>query len=392
MVKKNVSRIGNTFSNLGGVLKVSLASMVGALSTFSANAEDYSLSIGGYVKLDGIYSRYSDGGIGAGSAARDFYIPGTIPVGGESEGGAFDFHIKETRINVKTKRKIDDKEVTAFVEMDFMLAPSGDERISNSYQPRVRHAFFSYDKWLFGQTWSTFQNVGALAENLDFVGPAEGTVFARQAMARYTHNQWQFAVENSETTVSTAAGRVVTDDAAVPDLVARYTFDLSSSQVVIAAVARQLTYKDQATDVDETETGFGISASAKFKFGRNDLRMMITSGEGLGRYLGLNTANDAELVNGQLEAISSSAGFISYRHLWSDQWRSNFTYSAFSADYDAPLSQTSTKSTNSVHVNLLYSPTQRITLGGEVIRASRKLVSGDSGNMNRLQFSAKYAF
>ncbi len=62
-----------------------------------------------------------------------------------------------------------------------MLSGQGDERVSNSYAPRVRHAFFTYNNWLFGQTWMTFFNVGALPENLDFVGPAESTVFGRQA-------------------------------------------------------------------------------------------------------------------------------------------------------------------------------------------------------------------
>ena len=40
----------------------------------------HSYKFGGFVKLDAMYSEYSDGSYSG--AGRDFYIPGTIPVGG----------------------------------------------------------------------------------------------------------------------------------------------------------------------------------------------------------------------------------------------------------------------------------------------------------------------
>ena len=88
----------------------------------------------------------------------------------------------------------------------FLASDQGNEVVSNSYSPRLRHAFISYNKWTFGQTWMTFFNVGALPENLDFVGPAESTIFGRQAMVRYTMGNWQFAAENPETTVTPFGG------------------------------------------------------------------------------------------------------------------------------------------------------------------------------------------
>ncbi len=91
--------------------------------------------------------------------------------------------------------------MTTFVEMDFLGSAQGNEVVTNSYSPRLRHAFLTYNKWLFGQTWFTFFNVGALPENLDFVGPAESTIFGRQTQIRYTSGPWQFALENPLTTV-----------------------------------------------------------------------------------------------------------------------------------------------------------------------------------------------
>ncbi len=62
--------------------------------------------------------------------------------------------------------------------------PIGDERTSNGYSPEIRHAFISYDGWLFGQTWTTFMDVNALPDSIDFVGTTDGTVFVRQAQVR----------------------------------------------------------------------------------------------------------------------------------------------------------------------------------------------------------------
>ena len=90
--------------------------------------------------------------------------------------------------------------------MDFLLPPGGNERVSNSYNPRLRHAFFTYGKWLFGQTWSTFQDVGALPESVDFLAASDGIVFERQPMVRYSSAGWQFAIENPETTITPFGG------------------------------------------------------------------------------------------------------------------------------------------------------------------------------------------
>ena len=98
--------------------------------------------------------------------------------------------------------------------MDFFLSPGVNERVCNSYYPRLRHAFITYNNWLFGQTWMTFYNVGSIPENLDFVGPTESTIFGRQAQVRYTRGPWQFSLENPETTITPYGGgkRIVADD------------------------------------------------------------------------------------------------------------------------------------------------------------------------------------
>ncbi|NNF39778.1 MAG: porin [Woeseiaceae bacterium] len=361
-----------------------------------SSAASHSYKFGGYIKLDGMFSDYSGGDLAPASLGTQFYVPATIPVGGTpGEGPDFDMQARETRINFKSDHRLaNGDKLATFLEMDFFLGSGGNERVSNSYNPRLRHAFLKYNNWLAGQTWSTFQDVGALAENLDFIGPSEGTTFVRQAQVRYTSGDWEFAVENPETTITPFGGgaRIVSDDGSIPDFVARYTARLDNGYIKAAALLRQLDYRTDT--VDDSETAFGLSLSGKHLLGDDDIRWMATMGSGTGRYLGLNTSNGAVLdVNGNLNAIDQWGGFVSYRHFWQPQWRSNFTISYLSNDNDTALTGTGvTRDVFSLHANLLYEPVEKMTVGGEIMYAERTLESSLSGDMTRLLLSAKYAF
>jgi hypothetical protein len=355
----------------------------------------HSYKFGGYIKTDVIYSDWGDGSYAG--AGRDFYIPATVRVGGKGES-YLDIHAKESRINFRSTHNLDNgAKLGTFIEFDMMLSPGGDERISNSYNPRMRHAFVTYNKWLFGQTWMTFFNVGALPENLDFVGPAESTIFGRQAMIRYTSGNWQFALENPETTITPygGGGRIVADDNNVPDFVLRYNMKGDWGTFTAAGILRQLSYENSATGINDDTNGWGISLSGKFVFGnKDDFRWMASTGSGMGRYMGLNTANGAVLDDmGKLNAIDSTGVFGSYRHLWNDKWRSNFTLGYLTVDNETDLTGMGvTKNASSFHMNIIYSPQPKLDIGAEIMYADREIESGADGDLTRLQFSAKYAF
>ena len=355
---------------------------------------------GGYIKLDTMFSDYSSGSYNG--AGREFYIPGTIPVGPNGANGEdyLDFQAKESRINFRSDHVLDNgAKLGTFFEMDFMLSGQGDERISNSYAPRVRHAFVTYNKWLFGQTWMTFFNVAALPENLDFVGPAESTIFGRQAQIRYTSGNWQIAFENPETTVTPygGGGRIVADDNNVPDTVLRYNLNGDWGSFAAAGMVRQLKYEGPSggMDINDSTTSFSLSVSGKFDFAnKDDFRWMANWGDGIGRYIGLNTSNGAVIdENGNLSSIQQWGAFGSYRHLWNDKWRSNFTVGYLAIDNDISLTGTSaTKNATSYHINILYSPQPKLDFGLEYLYADRELENGYDGSLSRFIFSAKYAF
>lgn len=340
------------------------------------------LTVKGYIKLDAMMTDYeARPATSLEPLGRDYYVgPRSVPLDDGSGGVTlYDMHAKQTRLIVGSSTPLENGQtVKTHLEVDFQNSDAGNETISNSYQPRLRQAFFTYGNWLFGQTWSTFQNVGVLPETLDFIGPSESTVFVRQPMIRYTSGAFQVALENPESRI---AGDSTTDDSSLPDLALRWT----AGPIVIAGLLRSIESQDVG-GVDDSVFGGGVSLSGKFAIGRDDIKFMATTGTGLGRYLGI-LANFDAMVDGQgeLEAIDSSAAFIAYRHFWTAKTRSSIFYGVFDGDGDV-------ESASSIHLNLLHSVTKALTTGVELMHAEREMASGAEGAMDRLQFSAKYAF
>ncbi len=117
------------------------------------------LKFGGYLKVDG---RYVDGEVNY----LDFwrgngggFVNGNTLA--QDKAQQFKIFANESRFNTTYTHK----NVSAFVEIDFFLGPGGNQVISNSYNPRLRHAFIQYQSWLVGQTWTTFMNTCSCNQN-----------------------------------------------------------------------------------------------------------------------------------------------------------------------------------------------------------------------------------
>jgi hypothetical protein len=344
-----------------------------------------------------MFTDYSDATPDGNSLMRQFYYAPQIPVGdgSASDDITADFQARETRINFRADTTTAGGDsITAFIEMDFFTTDNGNEVVSNSYSPRLRHAFIKYNKWTFGQTWSTFQDVVALPEALDFVGPAESTTFIRQAMVRYTTGNLELAAENPQTFVSGVAA----DDrgqSTIPDLIARYTFKLGDkgSYVKVAGLYRSLKIQDIGGSQPD-EAGYGVSASTKLMFGNGaDLRAMVTYGDGVGRYIGLGFVPDGYVDGNNIATAEALAYFVALRMPFGNGWRTNVMYGNTTIDYDNDALAATLNDTGwSFHWNLIYNILPKLDVGAEIMYGERELVNGTDGDFTRFMFSAKYAF
>ncbi len=373
------------------------------IQTSSAPADGFRvgnhiLKFGGFIKADARVTSYGDGNPASGDLIRDFYLPSSIPVGGESEGTQTDFGARQTRFWLSADGTVGEHKVGGLLEMDFQVLPgSGDERTTNPSNPALRRAFITIDNWLIGQEWTTFSNTSTLPESADYIGPVEGAVAVRQTQVRYTRGPFAIAIENPETTVTPFGGgvRIVADDNALPDLVGRYIVKRPWGEFQMSGLVRQLRHQNPALDIDTTATGWGLSATGKVKVGeQDDIRFVVTGGQGIGRYVGLNLSNDAVLnANGELEAIGIVAGYGAYRHVWAPGWRSSLIGGYQTIDNPTELTGLAlTKSAASIRANLIYTPLKGLDIGSELMFGKRELENGASGDMTRLILFAKYGF
>lgn len=275
------------------------------------------MKFGGYLKAD---ARYVSGDLNY----QDYWI-GNNP--GAVDTSKLGLNVKETRFNASYIHG----DWTGFIEMDF-YGGGGNEIISNSVNPRLRHAFVKNKNWLVGQTWSTFMPLAALVESLDFGGPHVAEGFIRQVQIRYTVGNWQFAVENSQTFGDSdgngGSGNVgVTGgnndpDSNMPDLVARYNAKGDWGQASVAGLLRKV---DQG-GIDETAVAVSFSGRIN-SVGKDDIRFQVTLGES-GRYVGTTLATDivVDPVSGETKAEETTAWYVGYRRVWNEEYRSTFFY------------------------------------------------------------------
>ena len=351
---------------------------------------DTTVKIGGIIDVDAHVTNTSDGAIASSSIARDFYIPGATPIGGDDQT-VTDFTAQASRLWISGEREVGGQTVKGYMEMDFLGSLQGNERVSNSFSPRLRRAFVTWGNWLAGQEWSTFQNTSAIPESASFLALSDGMAFIRQPQIRYTNGNWQIALENADATITDTTGaRVEADSNLIPDVVARYNLKGDYGNVSFAAIARQL--RADLPGYDEEVFGYGLSVSGRVKVAAaDDIRFNVFGGEGLGRYVGLNAVNGAAIdpVTGDLEAISSYGGLVAYRHPFGDTARLNFGLWADHPDFTLG---SATKSVQSVYGAVLWDVAPKTTLGTELMFGTRENEAGDDGNFTRLTASAKYAF
>ena len=367
-----------------------------------SSLDETTFHYGGMIKFDVIFSQYSDAQR-AGNVGDDFLVPSTIPVGdGSDKGGiVYDSNAKFSRLWFKTLTQTEVGEIKSYIEMDFN--GFNDERLTSQSSNGLRHAFLSWQNsattsLLAGQTWSTFFNVNALPEAVDFIGPTSGVVFIRQSQFRYTQNfsnsRWMLAFENPSVSLYDAGSGFDSnqvDTSAMPDLVTRYDGNLNFFKYSAAAMVREISY-DEGTADDKT-LGYAFTLSGSFLFSNNDdIKFMLSQGQ-LGRYLALNVYRDGAVkADGDIELINSTGGFVAYRHWWTDKIRSTVLYAYSESDNPDSLVDDVTDSVNNSSINLMYSPVKRLTFGMEYMQAQRKLESGTDGDLNRLQFTSTWKF
>lgn len=343
-----------------------------------------SATLGGYVKLDAIYSIDQDTG--------DTQDPTALAIGSDAGDKTFRFHARQTRLFLRTAKSTPIGDLKTNLEGDFFGA-GGNEVFSNSRTFRIRHAYGSIGGFGAGQTWTNFMQFTAYPSTVDFNGPM-GTSFLRQAQVRYTTKsaggaEWSVALENPE-----ATGFASPKDR-FPDVTGRVNWQGERWGLEASAVLRFLEY-DTGTASD-TASGYGVMVSGRYRIADTTLMGNVIGGKGIGRYLytASGAANGAGIgeariaADGSLETIKAYGGQVAIMQRWTRIFSSVLSYGRTSGDRPEPIS---TRKLESAHFASFWTPIPEVTFGAELSWQRKALQSGESADARRIQFSAQYNF
>ena len=367
--------------------------------SFKLPGSDTSVTLGGYVKLDAIYS---DRSAGAASQGNQFLFPSLIPVGSTANANARSqttLHARQSRLFVRTATPTSYGDLTTYVEGDFFGA-DGNETVSNSHNFRIRHAWGTLGHLSAGQYWSNFMNEAALPETADFGGPV-GQIFVRQAQVRWTEKfsdgEWSFSLENPESlfAVPGTATLVRADRDRVPDIAGRVKWKLGAGPYSAQFLARNIRI-DSAAPLSATDNKWGGAvgiAGVVPTFGKDDFRFNLNAGNVIGRYQELGFFADGFIdANRRIALAPEVSGYAAYRHYWTPTLRSSLVLAGSRASNPGGTFGGINRSARSEHLNLIWSPIPVVNLGIELINARRAVEDGRSGNLNRLQLAGQYGF
>ena len=284
-----------------------------------------------------------------------------------------------------------DNKVGGKLEVDF--AGAGD-----SESLRIRHAYLTYNSWLFGQTTSNFLSSHA-PEMIDFSTNAGGGTAARVPQVRYNYKlapqtQLFVSAEEGDSKIATA-GDV---QYRLPNLTAKLTQGFAEGKGSASARALVENYKSKLAD--DTETAWGVAAGASYAV-TDQLKLNgdLSYAEGNSNYL--YAANNAYVVDGNnIEQNKFSAVQVGATYKFNEKLRSTLAYGALFADDDTNYAKTfkdagnitANKEVQQAWLNVIYSPVKPVELGVEYVNGKREAFTGKTFKDNRVGVMAKYSF
>lgn len=357
------------------------------------------LSIGGRVKIDTIYNADSVGGTRTSKSDLAFSAS-SIPIP-ETSKTSFDANLRESRIWATLNLALGKNKLSTYVEFDFFDSKrdaSGRSHVAN--EPNMRHLYSTFKGLTVGKTYTTFSNLSSHPEINDATGPV-GSLIIRQELIRYnTTLSWGeilLALEKGESTfTSSTASSIQVNDDQIPDIIAKVKFSETWGNVSVAGMLREINADNRMmTSSNDKQWATAFSVAGRYYLPKQDnLRFSFSYGNALGRYMSFNAFNDATIDNaGRVNLTEILSAHLAYQHWWTATLRSSWAVGAAYANQDtSTVPATVNKIFASSHINLLWSPIRKMTLGLEWLHGYRELENNDDGHLNRLQFSAVYKF
>ncbi|MFW6762294.1 DcaP family trimeric outer membrane transporter [Acinetobacter pittii] len=300
---------------------------------------------------------------------------------------------KTTRLGLDFTAPVNDAKVGGKIEVDFAGTNDG---------LRIRHAFLTYNNWLFGQTTSNFLSNHA-PEMIDFSTNIGGGT-TRVPQVRYNYKlgpttQLFVAAEEGDSTGLTGKkdedGAWVNDSIkySLPVLTAKVTQGYADGKGNASARALVENYKSKAGG--DNQTGWGVAVGTDFKVS-DPLKLFADASYVVGNSNYLYGSNKAyTIVDGDIEQNEFVAVQVGGTYKILPNLRSTLAYGAQFSDDGTDYAKAYAAGNEKVQqawINFIYTPVKPIDLGVEYVNGKRDTFDGKSYKDNRVGLMAKYSF
>ncbi|WP_288384203.1 outer membrane trimeric porin-like protein DcaP [uncultured Acinetobacter sp.] len=307
-----------------------------------------------------------------------------------------DASINASRIGVYFNNP--DKTILGNVEADFFDSSTmgtGDGKF------RIRHAFFTYKDWTFGQTWSLMSNMETRTESVDYT-QFLGTSYTRLPQVRY---DWKIdAQQDLKLALEYTGSRV----SALPSFTTRYSYKQGPLLVLAQGFMNEKSVDVATENIKKISWGAGgglkyaftpmQSIQANYQYIVGDQKFMpYTAQSGLANASTLNAAGDFSLNQDKTALVMNKlhAFNLGYTYKFSPYWRTNWSASLFKYDDRttyAKLNPDANKQLVDYVANLFYSPNTQLDFGIEYHQGQRKVFDGRTADVSRINVVSMYKF
>ena len=318
------------------------------------------------------------------------------------EGADDDFNkVASSKEDVKDKLRATAKNTR--LGLDFNTNVGGDNKLGGKVEVdfagtnealRIRHAYLTYNNWLFGQTTSNFLSNHA-PEMID-LGTNVGGGTARIPQVRYGFNLAPATKLFIAAEEGNGSGTGI--KYSVPNLTAKLTQGFADGKGSVSARALVENYKS----ADDSDTAWGLAAGVNYQvIDPLKLSADVSYVQGNSNYLyGSNTAFYVNPVNGNIEQNEAFGVQVGGTYKFNEKLRSTLAYGALFANDGTDYARINYERKNTAAneevyqawINFIYSPVKPLDLGVEYINGKRDTFAGNSYKDNRVGLMAKYSF
>jgi hypothetical protein len=377
--------------------------------SFLVPGTNTSFRLRGFVRLAALYDFDPIG-------STDSFVTNTIPIP-QQEGQNFNMSGRISRFALEswTPTSFHEWNVHTFIEGDFFNGPA--QAAGGGGNPfRLRHAFFDFGYFRFGQQNTVFMDGTNWPSLVDFQGP-NSWVNQRQPSARVTLPigdtlYWAASIERCFSDITTnGLGTNVQD---VPDFATHLRFEGLRGHAQVATVLRTIGFRPTGVDDEVHELAVGISGSAVVHpwalvmgtdpvreanpsgLTRSRILLMCAGGPGIGRYIndlaGQGFDGQVDPLTGEFELVDALGWNASYEHWYSETWLSNFTFANVLVDNNAGQPGTTYDEAKYLAASLWWLPVPRMSFGIEYMWGQRENLNGQDAEANRLHGLFQYNF